>query len=806
MKKIFFIAAFLSSQFVCPIQGISQGFTDVSVASNLIHSHDFMMGGGVAFLDYDKDGDVDIYMSGGQNRDGLFQNDGFGQFSDVTSIAGLGVTSLENTTGVSVGDINNDGFDDLFVTSWNNDPSLLFLNNTDGTFSNISAFAGVDDTWWCLDASFGDVNLDGYLDLYVGNYVRQSGVIIDQGQVVGFSQRGFENFLYMNNGDNTFTKLTQPYGVADSGCALAVAFTDFDFDHDVDLHVANDFGEWWIPDGLYQNEYPNASFANVSASSNIDTAAMYGMGIAIGDYDEDGDLDYYTTNLGRNVLSRNNGDGTFTDVSTAAGVENTYSLGNFSTSWGCAFVDYDNYALLDLFVANGWISAAPFIATGDPDSDKLFRNNGNGTFTDVSVLENVDDSTCARGMAFGDYDQDGDIDLLVSSSNYGVYGDSAQVKLHRNNLSNGNNWLAVNLNGLSVNRNAYGSRVRIVAGGRNFIREIDGGSSQASRSWPDAHFGLGAINMVDTIEISWIGGKRQYLYNQGINQRLVIWEDTTTNACPEVLGLWTDPVTTNSARLNWTNSKYCHWFQIRGRQLGGGSWLVISISEASLTHKDVFGLNNNTSYEWQIRQYCDVTGAWISEWSGVDTFTTGCFAPDTSWSDPVSSTEVQLNWIMVEGAAGYEIRGKRVGSSHWTNIPVGNLQNSKTVFGLTPTITYEWTIRTLCDSSGVTYSAWRPLVNFTTNSGARLSRKRETGVMVIPNPFEDHITISSSSFESGRVKIWNSAGQLVESEQLSTFNSEPGIYRVSTQTWPSGIYFVEVESEGHIHQQKILKR
>ena len=804
--KRFCQATIISFLSLLTLATYSQTFTEVSQSAQIQHFHDYSMGGGAAFLDFNNDGYIDIYLSGGTLRDKLYKNDGTNKFIDVTFTAGFGGTVFQNTTGVAIGDINNDGWDDIFVTTWNYDPTLLFLNNGNETFSEISASAGVNDSLWCLDASFGDVNLDGFLDIYVANYVRQSGVIIDQGQVVGFAHKGFKNTLYLNNGDLTFSKMEDAYGIADSGCALAVVLTDFDFDHDVDMHIANDFGEWWIPDALYENNYPNPSFTNISAASNIDTAEIYGMGIAIGDYDEDGDLDYYATNIGRNVLSRNNGDGTFSDVTTFAGTENTHSLGLFATSWGTAFLDYDNDSYLDLFVANGPISAAPFIATGDPDADKLYKNNGNGTFTDVSVMEGVSDSSCARGMAYGDYDGDGDLDLIVTCLNYGIYANSAQVHLYRNDQSNGNNYFIVALQGVSVNRNAYGSRVRISAGGRWFVREIDGGSSHASRNLPDAHFGLGNISSVDTVEIVWIGGKRQYLYNQAVNQKIVVVEDTSANACPRITGLFTNPVTTHSSRLNWQPNRKAHRYQIRGRQVGGTTWLVIDVAEGVASHKDVFGLQNNTEYEWQIKQICDVTNAWVSEWSDADTFSTGCYAPDSSWTEAVSATGAQLAWEPVEGAAGYEIKGRRVGALNWATLLVAGSQNSKTVFGLAPFTTYEWTVRTWCDTSGFPSSNWVPLVQFTTANNLNRFRKSNfelREVNIWPNPAEHFLNVSLpfSSFEIEKCEIvvFGSAGTIFMQQEIHETST-----RLDVSELASGVYFVEFRNGEDILRKKVV--
>ena len=514
---------------------LPQTFTEVSQVSGIDHLcfSPTLIGGGCAFFDYDNDGHLDIYVTGGILRDKLYHNQGDGTFVETGIIAGLQKTGNMYTQGVVTGDINNNGYRDIFVTVWGFNhnffiqPSsnLLFRNNGNGTFTDISASAGINDSAWSVSAAFGDYNLDGWLDIYVGNYVDSSGFINDStGETIGFSHKGSRNYLYINNGDGTFSEQSASLGVDQDGTALAVAFTDYDQDGDMDIFIANDFGEWVHPNVMLQNNYPLNSFTDVSQAANID-AAIYGMGIAIGDYDEDLDFDYYVTNLGRNVLHNNNGSGVFTDMTDSAGVTNTTVDSLLTTGWGAAFLDYDNDTYLDLFVANGAIPAADFIKTNERDPNKLYKNNMDGTFTDVSVLEGVSDSSVARGFAFGDYDNDGDNDLLIVVTRRDT-NNNDHVLLFRNDLSNGNHWLKVKVQGVKANRDGFGSLVRVVSHGRSWIREIDGGSSHASQHSSIAHFGLGSYTTVDSVIVSWPGGGDQVITNLMADQQIHVIQDT----------------------------------------------------------------------------------------------------------------------------------------------------------------------------------------------------------------------------------------------------------------------------------------
>ncbi len=519
-----------------PVQELmaQTAFTEMAAQVGIDHFHlsADLMGGGVAVFDYNNDGWEDIWITGGNDRDVLYENDGDGTFTEVGDQAGLLVTASIHTKAVVTGDINNDGWRDVFLATRDGSPNLLLLNNGDGTFDDIANFAGMgDDIAWSMAAAMADFNNDGWLDIYVGNYVETFEYIIDPqtNQTIGYAHTGQPNFLYLNNGDLTFTEVGGTSGTADEGTALAVMASDFSDDGLTDLLVANDYGEWVLPNGAFRNG--GGVFTNENQSNGMDIG-IYAMGIAAGDMDQDGDLDYYFTNLGRNVLMENV-DGVFQDVATGAGVENTYAGDNFTVGWGTAFLDVDNDSDLDLFVANGFIPALGFNQTEVLNPDKLFLNNAwpQGellSFTDISTGAGLGDTGFARGFAHGDFDKDGDQDLVVVR----VSGTSDpslahKVLFYRNDLADGGNWLDVKLEGTVSNRDAFGAKVKISVGGRSWLHEVASGSSHASQNTSIAHFGLGNAETVDSLVILWPMGGRQTLTDILPNQIRYVQEDTS---------------------------------------------------------------------------------------------------------------------------------------------------------------------------------------------------------------------------------------------------------------------------------------
>ncbi len=511
---------------------LTRGMQHVAIASDF-------MGAAVAVFDYNNDGWQDVYLTGGLHADKLFKNLGNGYFSDVTSTAGGFTASIGyKTTSVVTADLDNDGFREIIVGTARNMPLFVYHNDGNGTFTHITTGTGITTTKNTMAMVTGDYNLDGRLDLYVINYVQTPRTLFDtNGDVVGYNHTCSPNELYTNLGGLTFSEIGETAGVADtlhvatppgpvnSGCGLAGLFTDINGDYLPDIYVANDFGMFTtIRNAYFQNNYPSSTFLDKRVSSNLN-AAMFGMGIAQGDYDKDGKLDLYVTNLGRNVLYRQTTAGVFQDVTTAAGVENSKDPNNQNVvGWGTAFFDYDNDSYEDLYVSNGYVPAAKAYETSLNSENKLYRNLKNGTFEDVSVAAQVNDNQMHRGMAVGDFDNDGDEDMIVTKlvstgvpvSNYTLY--------YVNSQTLGNHWLQVSLkgNGTSTNRDGFGSTVKVYYANTLGIKALSGGSSHASQNSSVMHFGLHTTSVIDSVEVFWPGGARTRVLSPPVDTHISI--------------------------------------------------------------------------------------------------------------------------------------------------------------------------------------------------------------------------------------------------------------------------------------------
>lgn len=521
----------LSCCLLCASAIMAQGsFAEVSQQAGIVHyqKSEMHLGGGVAVFDFDNDGWEDIYLTGGELRDKLYRNNGDGTFTDVGIEAGFGFTAAVTTFGVVTGDIDNDGFRDILILTERNFDHMLYRNNGDGTFTRLVTALGQSTSERGVSATMGDVDNDGFLDIYITNYVETTGVIFGENNVVnGFDHQCYADRMFISNGNLTFTESTVQYGIVQEGCGLAAAFTDFDADGAMDILVVNDFGQWVIPNALYRNQLPLAAFDDVSMEMGMD-GGFYGMGVAIGDYDRDGDLDYYMTNIGRNYLYRN--DGThFTEVAEMAGVLNDSVNGLNTTGWATFFLDHDNSGLLDLFVANGQIPAATFIANSLQDPDILYMNNGDGTFTDVTAMVGIGSTARSRGAAFGDFDNDGRLDIVVNTVKHNEQQEVG-AKLYMNTTDNGNHFLRIRVQGTVGNRDGFGSRIRIVADGQAQMMEVDGGSGHASHSSTVAHFGLGTATTVDSVIVRFLSGEETVLTNVTADQTLTVVEGLVTTA------------------------------------------------------------------------------------------------------------------------------------------------------------------------------------------------------------------------------------------------------------------------------------
>ncbi len=540
----FILHAALKSVFAQPVSSQNQGvrFTDVTAELGIEFRHVngesgkkyFIepIGSGVALFDFDNDADLDIYFVNGSDLPGisssipptnrLYRNDD-GAFTDITDTASVGDTGYG--LGCCVGDYNNDGFTDIYVTNYG--PNVLYRNNGDGTFSDVAATADVGGNQFSSGCAFVDVDADGYLDLYVVNYVQFDPETNPECTRQGIptyctpeALPGVADVFYRNNGDGTFTDVSEKVGVGTvNGKGLGVVCGDIDNDGDVDVFVANDT----TPNFLYRNERnglamtEDALFAGVALSE--EGRAYSGMGANLGDFDNDGYLDIVITNFQdqTNSLYHNAQNGFFTEMSFAKGIGER-SLPYLA--WGVDFIDFNNDGWLDLFVANGHLDDN--ITEIDPigtyaQPNQLFLNDRGIRFSenpDAAIAQ----QKVSRGTAFGDMDNDGDIDIVVSNLK-----DTPTVL--RNDGDNTSQWLAVKLIGTHCNRDAIGARVTVISEDLTQMREVKSGSGYLSQNDLRLHFGLGTATSVDILTVRWLCGKVQTLQNIETNQVLVISEN-----------------------------------------------------------------------------------------------------------------------------------------------------------------------------------------------------------------------------------------------------------------------------------------
>jgi enediyne biosynthesis protein E4 len=484
------------------------------------------IGCGVAFVDYDNDGWLDIFIlcgtrlsgdpTGATNR--LYKNNRNGTFTDVTEKAGLHRTGWASA--VCVGDYNNDGFDDLFVTYWGQ--NVLYRNNGDGTFTDVTEKAGLlhPARRWGSGCTFVDTNRNGHLDLVVGTYLEFDPKAVPKpgespncnwkGIPVNCGPRGLPPgrvHLYRNNGDGTFTDISEASGIAKakgSYCMTAVA-ADFSNSGWPDIYIACDS----TPSFLFKNN-KDGTFTDIGLETGValneDGMEQAGMGVSIGDYNLDGNLDIFKTHFAddTDVLYQNDGKANFEDVTIRAGlgVETRY------ISWGAGIVDLDNDGLPDLFFVTG--SVYPELEKKLPaypfkSPRIIFRNLGGGKFEEL--IEQAGSGIAAphasRGCAFGDFDNDGDLDVVVINLN-------EPPSLLRNDVTGGGHWLKVKLIGTASNRSAIGARVTVRYGTRVQAQEVMSQSSFYSANDLRLHFGLGSAQIAD-LEIRWPNGKKEIL-------------------------------------------------------------------------------------------------------------------------------------------------------------------------------------------------------------------------------------------------------------------------------------------------------
>ncbi|HEX4424135.1 MAG TPA: CRTAC1 family protein [Terriglobales bacterium] len=485
-------------------------------------------GSGVAIIDYDNDGWPDIFLVNGSTFDEakrksaaptshLFHNNHDGTFTDVTSKAGLDFTGWGQ--GACVGDYDNDGFDDLYVTSYGR--NRLYHNETNGTFREVATPAGVagDGTAWGTGCAFVDYDRDGKLDLFVANYVffdintapkpGEGSMCVWKGTPVMCGPRGLAsspNILYHNLGDGKFENVSKPSGIEKTDAHYCLSVSTFDYDDDgwPDIYVACDS----TPSILYHNQR-NGTFVDVAVEVGVafdeNGREQAGMGSTIADYDGDGHADIFKTNFSddSSSLYHNNGDGTFTESIFEAGLSlNTHYLG-----WGTMFLDFDNDGRPDILSVNGHVYPeveSYHLGSTYNEPRVLYWNAGAGKFKDVSAQcgPGCTQPQSSRGLATADFWNDGRISATVNNM-------SGQPMLLVNEAANNNHWLGVITHGTKSNRDGIGAKVTLLAGDRRFVQEVRSGSSYISSNDLRLHFGMGSIAAFDRIQVRWPNGNTE---------------------------------------------------------------------------------------------------------------------------------------------------------------------------------------------------------------------------------------------------------------------------------------------------------
>ncbi len=514
-----------------PTLGLSQTvWTDVTADAGIDHQFEVfegMFGGGACVFDFDNDGFEDLFLTSGMQQDQLYRNNGDGTFTDVYEGSGLEETRHYVTQGIASADVNKDGWVDLFITTITSKDSvktipreinLFFLNKGDGTFRNATReFRLSNYNSFSTAAAFGDVNQDGYVDLYIGNYfLAYEGKlsVINDATIVGANQTS-KDYLLINVEGRYFEDAYEDYELDHRGFGFGGVFSDYDNDGDIDILVNNDFGYKAVPNYLLRNDYPRKRFTNTAKDLDMDLK-INSMGTAVGDFNEDGLLDYFFTNIRFNKFMVHE------EPSVPyADILKSQNMNVVTISWGANFADFDQDGDVDLFVGNGDLNPNCV-----PMANFYFENN-EGQFTELGRAKGINDYGMARGTVTFDIESDGDLDLLVVNQKpvYDNYPVASRTILYRNDSTSGN-WLQVKLEGTTSDNRGLGARVVAVIGGRRLLREVDGGgSSHMSQNSPIVHFGLGDAEVVDSLIVRWPVDHTQVLTDVAANQKLVVLEE-----------------------------------------------------------------------------------------------------------------------------------------------------------------------------------------------------------------------------------------------------------------------------------------
>lgn len=528
MRPYFFYILFVPGLYTVQAQSV---FKDISQIAKVAFAGENI---GTACADFDRDGDMDVYISVRDGRNLLLQNQGNLTFREVGEIAGVDHAGSSRTS--IFGDFNKDGWPDLYVGNYA-EADILYLNNQDGTFTDYTTEAGIDNPDKTFSVNLADVDRDGWLDIYLANFQSQ-------------------NKLYHNLGNGQFEDWTNFSRAFSTYNGMGALFFDYDNDGDQDLYLTHD-GQ---PNILYQN-IGNGRFFDASARAGVNYQG-FGMGADVADINHDGWLDLYITNLYENVLFLNLGNGKFKNISDVSATD------DYGMAWGTNFFDYDNDSWPDLYVTNdSYFSPFPNV---------LYHNNGDTTFSVSATNEAVASMQGGYGSATADFDLDGFLDLIVANA-----ASKDNLQLFHNQMQQGN-WVTFSLEGVDNNRDAIGARIEIWDNqGQYQMDELNAGSGYASQNSPVFHFGLGIATQIDSLQVRWPDGFRQKFYHLMASQRYFIQEGsdqpvnlatvTSLPPTPQPMDIWEvypnpaiDQVQIKSTQPNSTI--YLQVFDAFGRQ------------------------------------------------------------------------------------------------------------------------------------------------------------------------------------------------------------------------------------------------
>jgi len=505
-------------------------YKDITSTTDIFHAYanPAFLGSGLTFVDYNQDGWLDIAMTGGSTPDRLFKNLSNGKFEDQSQLLSKHFEG-DLTSAIVSGDLNNDGCDDVVICAYGRDQyDIILKNNCDGTFAKISIENALSSLGNSIGATLFDFNQDGLLDIYILNHVAEIRTETDEeGAIIGYDHECDKNHLYINQGDFQFEEQGEILNAQGEGCGLAVTVIPVPEREAFGIYLANDFGPFLIGNEFLVPD-TNGSYIDQAFEYGVNKR-MYGMGIGVGDFDNDLDLDMYVSNLGENILYQNLGD-FFIETQRQYNVDNTSTPDDrLTTGWGTFFLDVDNDTDLDVFVANGTVFSPGFIEGSFNDPNQLFINrDGNYVQTKEEYGIYFIGQNINRGAAFGDIDNDGDLDIVTAYVNFDPTDDPARIYRVYRNDNDPLHFIDINLVARNGALDAFGAQVTIYYGNEAQLQYKYSGGTHASQNTELVHFGLGETNHIDSILVLWPNFEESKYFDVPVNQTIQLSDNKET--------------------------------------------------------------------------------------------------------------------------------------------------------------------------------------------------------------------------------------------------------------------------------------